>query len=325
MKNSTLQPYLWILISGFVFSWMAILTALAGRSVNWQIVAFARCAIPLVLLAAWAKWDGAKLTLFGSRILWMRSLAGSCSLVGCFYLLASVHITRLQLTDVYAICNIFPIWVALLSWPMLGKFPSGIVWLSIVSSIVGVGIIQGAELQTGNYAVLLVVAVSIFTALAMLGLNQLKDLDPRAIVVHFSAVALVVSLLCAVLFDWNEPPELFTWITLAELIGIGVTASIGQFFLTKAFTAGDPARMSVASLSQFAFVVVLDFILFNHDLDWRKFCGIPLILGPTIWLMLQRVKTSTLVPDEVAPLPASERPEPNWAIHAESAAPAESK
>ena len=51
MKNSTLQPYIWILISGFVFSWMAILTALASRSANWQIIAIARCAIPLVLQA----------------------------------------------------------------------------------------------------------------------------------------------------------------------------------------------------------------------------------------------------------------------------------
>ena len=326
MKNSTLQPYLWILISGFVFSWMAILSKHAGESVSWQVVALARCAIPLVLIAAWAKWDGAKLIVLGSRVLWMRSLAGSCSLVGSFYLLASVHETNLQLTDIYAVCNIFPIWVALLSWPMLGRFPSGIVWLSIVCSILGVMLIQGAELQTGNHAVLLVVAVSIFTALAMLGLNQLKDLDPRTIVVHFSAVALVVAILCSFVFAWKEPKTPVTLLTLAELVGIGVTASVGQFFLTKAFTAGDPARMSVASLSQFAFVAVLDFVLLNPVLDWHKVVGIPLILGPTVWLMLQRVKTSALVPSDAdAEEPPPAIPERSWAIQAKSAASADSK
>ena len=67
---------------------------------------------------------------------------------------------------------------------MLGRFPSGIVWLSIASSIAGVVLIQGAELQTGNFAALIVVALSIFTAIAMLGLNRLKGLDPRAVVVE---------------------------------------------------------------------------------------------------------------------------------------------
>jgi hypothetical protein len=51
-----------------------------------------------------------------------------------------------------------------------------------------------------------------------------------------------------------------------------------------------------------------------------KLLGIPLVIGPTIWLMLQRVKTSTLVPE-----PAEPPPPASWAIPAESAASAESK
>src|SRR5438094_700287 len=97
MKNKTLQPYLWIFISGFAFSWMVVFAKLAASATNWQIVAIARCAIPLVLIALWAKFDGAKLVFFGPRILWIRSLAGSCSLVGTFYVLG----TGMPITDIY--------------------------------------------------------------------------------------------------------------------------------------------------------------------------------------------------------------------------------
>src|SRR5437868_2555027 len=99
MNNKTLRPYLWILISGFVFSWMAILTAVAGTSTSWQFVAIARCAVPLVVISVWAKWDGVKLLVLNSRILWIRSIAGSCSLLGTFYLLANVKVTNLPVTD----------------------------------------------------------------------------------------------------------------------------------------------------------------------------------------------------------------------------------
>lgn len=318
MKNQTLQPYLWILISGFAFSWMATLAPLAGKACGWQVVAIFRCAIPLVIIALWAKYDGARFVVWGNPVLWMRSLAGSCSLVGSFY-----AFSLMPLTDIYTIANIFPIWVALLSWPVLGRFPSGVVWLSIASSIVGVALIQGGELKSGNYGALIVVAVSIFTAIAMMGLNRLKDLDPRAVVVHFSATGLVFAVVCWLVFPEGEITQNFDWTHGLQLVGIGVTASIGQFFLTKAFTAGDPAKMSVATLSQFVFILLLDVLVLQNQLDWEKLWGIPLVLGPTVWLMLQRVKTSTLVP-ETAILPAT-TVDPAWAVGADSAVSSESK
>lgn len=316
MKNPTLQPYLWILISGFAFSWMVTFAKLAGLATNWQILAIVRCAIPLVLIALWARYDGVKLVVFGPRILWIRSIAGSCSLVGTFYVLS----TKMPISDLYMISNIFPIWVALLSWPMLGRMPSGAVWFSILCSVAGVALIQGGEIQSGSYEALIVVGVSLFTAVAMMGLNQLKDIDPRAVVVHFSGTALTVSLLCACFLPWESPPNDLSAINIVELLGVGFAASIGQFFLTKAFTSGDAARVSVANLTQFVFVYILDLLIVQTPFDPNKLWGIPLILGPTIWLMTQRVKTSSIVPE-----PAVVAVEPVWAVRDDSIVSSDSK
>ncbi len=299
MKDKALQPYIWILLSGFSFSWMVILAPLAGKACPWQVVALMRCAIPLVLVTIWAKWDGVPCLILNSRVLWIRSIAGSCSLVGTFYALSI-----LPVTDIYTISNIFPIWVALLSWPLLGRMPSIAVWVSIVSSVVGVAIIQGHELGTGNYGALVVVAVSIFTAVAMLGLNRLRHLDPRAVVVHFSGTALVFACCTLVLFPIDTPTVEFSAIHAWELFGVGISAAIGQYFLTRAFTAGDPARVSVASLSQFVMVLALDITILGNVPNPSKLWGVPLILGPTIWLMTRRVRPvpDTPVPDPVPAL-----------------------
>lgn len=312
-----MQPYLWILISGFAFSWMATLAPLAGQGCGWQTVAIVRCAIPLLLIALWAKWDGVKLTLFDSRVLWIRSLAGSCSLVGSFY-----AFTHLRITDVFAISNTFPIWVALLSWPILGQMPSGMVWISIVSSIAGVFVLQGTQLQEGNPAALVVVGVSICTAIAMMGLNRLKHLDPRAVVVHFSATALVFAIVAYALFPSEDPTEAFAWTHVAELLAVGVSATVGQYFLTRAFTAGDPAKLSVASLSQFVMIFFLDIMVLDNSIDVNKLWGIPLILGPTIWLMTRRIETPALV---LAPNGVAMEEEDELAICTDSAGSTDSK
>jgi drug/metabolite transporter (DMT)-like permease len=283
VDRQSLRPYGWMLTGSFAFSWMGIFAHLAGEGCPWQLVAVVRSLLPLLILAAWAKLDGARLVFWGTPVLWMRSIAGSISLVGCFYAL-----THMPPADVYTISNIFPIWVALLSWPILGELPAPSVWLSVLSGVLGVALVQRPGTEGFDSTGLVVVGVSLFTALAMMGLHQLKDLDPRAVVVHFSGVSLVFSLLAWGVFDTALPAVALDWHHVLLLVGVGVSASVGQFFLTKAFTAGAPAKVSVIGLTQIVFVLVLDLLLVGNPLDETKLLGIPFIIIPAAWIMLRR-------------------------------------
>src|ERR1700681_4766406 len=110
-----------MLIGSAAFSVMVILAKLAGEGAPWLIVALVRSLIPLILIAIWAKADGVRLVAFGSPVLWSRSIFGSISLVGTFY-----AVTHMSPSEVQTLGSIFPIWIALLSWPMLGEMPSPI-------------------------------------------------------------------------------------------------------------------------------------------------------------------------------------------------------
>jgi drug/metabolite transporter (DMT)-like permease len=280
-----LRPYLWMLASSFAFSWMGTLTQLAGHGCSWQWTAIVRCVLPLLLVAGWAWLAGVRLVFWGTPTLWMRSLAGSCSLVGTFY---ALH--RLPLTEVYTVANMFPIWVALLSWPMLGRAPARSVWLCVASGVAGVVLILQPRFVAGDYTVLVVVAVSLFTALALMGLHHLKAIDPRAIVVHFSATALAFAVVAALVFPTVPAAEPFAARHAALLFGVGVCATIGQYFLTLAFTSGEPARLSVVSLTQIVLVFILDLVVFGHRPQVEQLLGIPLVLGPATWLMVRQAR-----------------------------------
>jgi drug/metabolite transporter (DMT)-like permease len=211
----------------------------------------------------------------------MRSVAGSISLVGTFYAL-----TRLPISDVFTVTNMFPVWVALFSWPMLGEFPSAKVWLSVACGAAGVVLIQRPHILAGNFAILIALSVSVFTALAMIGLHRLRGLDTRAVVVHFSAVSLAFATAALFLFprqrDWHE----LDWWEIRDLAGVGLFATLGQIFLTKAFTLGDPAKISVVGLTQIVFSLTLDVLVLGHALDPVKLLGVPLVIAPTAWLLL---------------------------------------
>jgi drug/metabolite transporter (DMT)-like permease len=77
------------------------------------------------------------------------------------------------------------------------------------------------------------------------------------------------------------------------LLGVGVSATIGQLFLTKAFAAGAPARVAVVGLTQIVFSMLLDAILFQRTFNWLTLVGIALVVIPAAWVMTHPDRTGT--------------------------------
>jgi drug/metabolite transporter (DMT)-like permease len=98
---------------------------------------------------------------------------------------------KLPTADVITLTNTFPLWVALLSWPLYGQRPSRSILLAILAGIVGVALVEQPHFAQRNWGVLAALAAALFTAVAMLGLHALKGIDPTMVVVHFSTVARV--------------------------------------------------------------------------------------------------------------------------------------
>jgi drug/metabolite transporter (DMT)-like permease len=195
----------------------------------------------------------------------------------------------LPVADVLTLTNLFPLWVALLSWPLLGEPPGRSVWVAAGCALVGVALIQQPHIAEGNWVSLVALASSFFTAIAMLGLHRLRGIDARAIVVHFSAVSVVFVVAAFFLFDRDVTAhEELAGPALLMLLGVGVTATVGQLLLTKAFAAGPPARIAVVGLTQVVFAMGLDVLVGQRAFHPVTLVGIGLVLAPTAWVMQAR-------------------------------------
>lgn len=278
-----MNAYAWMLVGSFIFAVMGTIAHLLRETCDWQVIALARAALALVFAAMLARAAKAQLVFWKPPVLWMRSVAGSFSMICTFF-----AFTRLPVSDVLTITNMFPIWVALLSGPLLGEPPAADVWLSIASGVTGMVLIQQPHIAAGNFAVLIALASSVSTAIAMMGLHKLQDIDARAIVVHFSCVSTLFCFLAFALFEHSAFPPALNGTALLMLLGIGASATLGQICLTKAFAAGPPAKVSVVGLTQIVFGMALDAYLFEHRFGPMKVLGTALVVAPTAWLLMRR-------------------------------------
>jgi drug/metabolite transporter (DMT)-like permease len=73
--------------------------------------------------------------------------------------------------------------------------------------------------------------------------------------------------------------------TLLLLLGVAVTGTVGQVFLTKAYAAGAPARVAVLSLTQVVFGLGFDAVLLGQSPPPASLAGTLLVLAPTAWLL----------------------------------------
>lgn len=283
-----------MLAGALAFAVMSYLVRVAGCWFPWQTVAVARTGLALLFAASLVWSAGAKFVFFRPVTLWWRSIAGSVSLLANFYAM-----THLPISDVLAISNMFPLWVAVLSWPLLGSVPPLGVWIAVLIGVAGVALVQqphfGSESPSSVVALAMAVLSSFTSAIALLGLHRLRQIDARAIVAHFSAVALFFSVMAIGVFPRELPttePLRVDWRAWLVILGVGACATVGQIFLTKAFAAGPPARVSVVGLAQVVFAMLLERTFENRSYERLTLLGMALILLPTAWTLLRRHETT---------------------------------
>lgn len=282
--EQTKRAYAFMLASSLSFALMGALSHAAGERCDWQLVAVARSSLSFVLTLTLSLAAGVRLVLFKPALLWMRSIAGSFGVLFAFYAL-----THLPISTSITLTNTVPVWVTLLAWPVLGQKPRAGMWTAIAVGLAGVVLIQRPDAMPDRLAGALALGNALSTSVSMIGLNRLGGVDARAVVTHFSGVATVFTLAFMLLsggrVDYNALQDTTT---LALLSGVGLTATVGQLTMTKAFAStGSPSRVSVVGLMQIVFALLFDLLLWHRRFDALVLLGIALVVGPSAWLMLR--------------------------------------
>ena len=294
----------WMVISAFVFSTMAVCVKFASAHFNNAELVFYRGVIGIVFMAVFARMRG---TSLATQVLPMhiwRSIVGVVALSAWFYAIA-----HLPLATAMTLNYMSSVWIAafLVGGTLMFAKPGQTVqsqgWLvmAILASFAGVVMLLRPSIdQNQAFAGLIGLLSGLCAAFAYMQVMVLARMgEPEARTVFYFAVgtAIAGALGMAVLglSTWN-------WQHALWLLPIGLLASVGQLCMTKSYSmsTNHGGTLMVANLqySGIIFSALYGLVLFGDLVPLLGWAGMGLIIVSAIAATVLRSKAAPNAPAE---------------------------
>jgi drug/metabolite transporter (DMT)-like permease len=264
-------------LAQLLFAMMAIGARFGGRDLPWQEVAATRFAVGALTAYVVARARGQSLRISRRREAWLRSVFGTLSAAGTFYVYAA---PRLPLGDAVTLLSTAPIFVALLSAPLLGERVRPNVAVALALGFSGIVLVAQPSFRAAGHLVAAGTGAALAAALAMIWLRRIGPRESsEAIVFHFACVGLTVMLLAS-LPVWRAPTARdFFWLGF-----MGLTGGLAQIAMTRAYALDHAARVSVMGFSSVAIMRVLALPVFGEVPSTLQAMGSLLVIGSGVVL-----------------------------------------
>jgi drug/metabolite transporter (DMT)-like permease len=248
-----------------------------------------------LLVLVWARYMGQiaiSLPLsyrFAGRYFWKASRPG-LQLVRSILLASTTvlffgGVQFLPLAEAAAISFTAPIWVALLSAPILGeRVAKSDKWVAAIG-FSGILLIVRPGTDVFHFGALLILLMAFFNAVFQLLTRKLTNDNPfttffySGLVGGFGATALLL------IVGFDQLPDLRQ---TALLAGIGVLGGLGHLLFVLAFYRAPPATLTPFVYLQMVWAIGLGWLVFSTFPDGWSLLGMLVIVGSGLWLILHR-------------------------------------
>jgi drug/metabolite transporter (DMT)-like permease len=269
----------WMVLAQLFFAGMNLCTRLGARDLPWSEIAAGRFLIGALIALAIAWFRGSSLRITDRPSTWRRSGYGTVAAMCTFYALAS---SRIALGDAATLSATAPIFVALLSGPLLGERVGSRVALAIALGFAGIVAVVHPSLASEIPVAAIATAGAAFYALAMIWLRKIGPGESHeAVVLHFSLVALV-SLIVIGLPTWRWPD----WVSGWFLVGAGVGGGGAQIAMTRAYALHRAAPVTALSGLGIVLTYLLAIPVFGDQPTGWQVAGSLLVIAASVLLTL---------------------------------------
>jgi drug/metabolite transporter (DMT)-like permease len=267
----------WMVLAQVFFAGMNVCTRLGARELPWSEIAAGRFLIGVLLAVAIARLRNSSLRVTDRPSTWRRSVYGTIAAMCTFYALSS---NRIALGDAATLSATAPIFVALLSGPLLGERVGSRVALAIGLGFAGIVAVVRPSLGSEIPVAAIATAGAAFYALAMIWLRKIGPGESHeAIVFHFSLVALV-SLTLIGFPGWHWPDWGSGWF----LLGAGLGGGGAQIAMTRAYALQRAAPVTALSGLGVVLTYLLAIPIFGDQPTGWQVAGSLLVIAASVLL-----------------------------------------
>jgi drug/metabolite transporter (DMT)-like permease len=263
---------IWMIIATFFFAFMGMFVKLGSPYFSEIELVFYRSFISLIFIILIIVNKKISLKTNFKKLHFYRSFVGFLSLLAFFY-----AISHLPLSTAISLNYTSPLFVALLITFFLNKKPSFYVCCLLLIGFFGAFLILKPTLIGNSAFAGFIGLLSGFGAglayLFMAQLGKVNEPDTR-VVFYFTLLSSICAGLLMLLEDTNSEIFQHWWL----LLGLGVSATIAQLALTKAYRVGNTLKNAGLSYLTILFSSILGLIVFSETLDVLSLVGILLII-----------------------------------------------
>lgn len=254
-----------------IVKWLSVHYPIAQLVFFRSFLAF----VPLsILIVRDGGWHSLRTSRPGGHML--RSLIGLASMTLFFWAFAV-----LPLADAVAISFSGPLFLTLLSIPLLGERVGPRRWLAVLAGFAGVLLIVRPGSGLFGLTALIPVGAALGFALAMICVRRLSITESNtAIVFYFTLTCTAVSGL-ALPFEWVKPaPE--HWL---PLIAIGLIGGTAQLFMTQAFRLAPASTVAPFEYTAIVFALLFGVLIWNEIPDAWMLIGTAVVIASGLYIL----------------------------------------
>jgi len=275
----------WMVLAGLCFSATGVFVKLSGGLLIVWTVIFGRSIVIAIMTFILSKIQNKSLSFEEPKWLIARCVSGLSAMACYFYAIPLISLTTavvLQWTS--------PLFVALFSGYLIKEKVSPFLFVCIGVAFTGTILIISPSFEAIEINALYALISGILSAIAYLSIRQLRSTATSESVVFWFAIFCVIFSLP---FSVKELLTISTY-EIQVLIGVGITAGIGQIGMTKAYHAAKAAYIGAFSYSTVVVSWVYGFFIFNEVLSIWDMVGTLLIVGSGIFLATTSPKTENV-------------------------------
>jgi drug/metabolite transporter (DMT)-like permease len=247
-----------------------------------------------LFLVVWARYAGQMLVV--TPFAWQRAGAGFWRtrhpvlqlLRSSFLLVATIcffaALRYLPLAEGSAITFLAPIFVVVLSGPLLGERPTRERWVAVVAGFIGILILARPGSAVFHPAALLFVVAALGNALYLLMTRKLAD-ESAYTTLFYSALAGTVGLSLAL--PWQFDGAAPTLRDGALFLLLGLFAGLGHWFVISAYLIAPASLLTPFTYLQMIWATLYGFAVFGQLPDRWSALGMTVIVASGLWLALQ--------------------------------------
>jgi drug/metabolite transporter (DMT)-like permease len=264
-----------MVLAQLCFAAMNVCTRLGASHLPWAEIAAARFFIGALAAVGVAAARGSSLRVTDRPGTWRRSIFGTLAAMGSFYALSA---TQIGLGDAATLGATAPIFVALLSGPLLGERVGRHLWLAVALAFTGIVALLRPSFDAAAPVALVATAGAFFYALGMIWLRKIGPGESHeAVVLHFSLTACVAMIVLA-LPRWAWPD--------AEgglyLLGAGLGGGGAQLAMTRAYSLHRAAPITALSNLGIVFTYLLALAVFPARPTGWQIAGTLFVIAATV-------------------------------------------